>query len=139
MFAAVRALMRRLCFGTRGCVLGPETVASRDRPALADRQRWAFDWSAEVMGRSELATVDAFARWLQEHAETDLTRRRLCALWWEFVEAHELRPVSWRQFDRGLKTAGIVRFRSSLPGRPWLYRVCEPRTATIHRFTRRAA
>lgn len=131
--------MRRRGIGTPKPVLTTETVAIRDKRSRADRQRWTFEWPAEALARKEMATVEGFARWLHEHGESDLTRRRLCSLWFEYVEAHDLRPISWRQFDSGLKSAGVVRFRSSLPRRPWLYRVSEPHTAIVYRLTHRAA
>lgn len=139
MFATIKALMRRTGIGTAYHFPAPETIATRDKRLISDRRRWTFEWSAEALARAETATVEGFARWLHEHGESDLTRRRLCSLWLEYVEAHELRPISWRQFDRGLKSAGVMRFRSSLPGRPWLYSVSEPHTAIVYRLTRRAA
>lgn len=139
MFKNLKSLMSRACFGTGNGCQTAAPLASQDKPAPADRQRWTFEWPAEAWARTETATVDGFARWLHEHGESDVSRRQLCSLWHEFIEANELRPVSWREFDRGLKSAGIVRFRSSLPGRPWLYRVIAPRSAVVYRMQSRAA
>lgn len=139
MFAALKALIRHTGIGTSSPVLAPETIASRDKTTCADRRTWTFEWTAEALSRQQPATIEGFARWLHEIEETDLSRRRLCSLWWEYIEVHDLRPISWPQFDRGLKAAGVTRYRSSRPGRPWLYRVTKPQTAIVYRLTRHAA
>lgn len=111
---------------------GNDATDHDSRGDFADQRLWIFDWPPEALARTEPATVPAFSDWLREHAECDLTRRRLCSLYFEFVEAGELCPVPWREFDRSLKDAGVIRYRSSLHGRPWRYRVAP--VATVHRI-----
>jgi hypothetical protein len=81
--------------------------------------------TAEQLGRAELATTQRFATWLLTVGETqNLTRLRVYALYFEFVDFAELRPLSESAFYRALKEAGICRHRLSAVAdgrRPWAY------------------
>jgi hypothetical protein len=90
----------------------------------ADRVTWTFEWPAEALARDTLASTFDFAGWLREAGFTDsITRRQLVSLYAEFVEVHDLCPLSWGRLDRSLKAAGFERHRASHDGRPWLYRL----------------
>lgn len=124
--------------GTGSLVLGQEDAPPRATDAAVDRRNWTFRWPAETMARPQLATAAGFAGWLHEQSETNLTRRALTSLYAEYVEANELRPLRWHEFDRSLRAAGILRYRSSLRGRPWLYRIEPPQTARVYSLNQRA-
>jgi hypothetical protein len=104
---------------------------SSSGPALSARacpQTWNFEWPPEFAAFDRQADTSEFATWLRAHGHRDsVSRRQLTSLYFEFCEGHQLRPLSWGRFDRSLKPAGIFRVRSSssVPGRPWVYRVIE--------------
>lgn len=80
------------------------------------------------------ASLDEFARWLRGLPDVDndaISRRRLLALYAEFCEYFDLAPLSPGRFDRALKRAGFQRFRLSIPGRLWIYRVMRPGSALV--------
>jgi hypothetical protein len=65
-----------------------------------------------------------FADWLRSHDDIDksaISRRRLLALYAEFCEFYDLRPLTQGRFDRSLKQAGFQRRRLSTGRRPWVY------------------
>ena len=99
----------------------------RPKPApreLGCRQTWNWACPPELAALEEAAQLSAYADWLVEIGHADcVSRRELTSLFYEFCVARQVRPPSWFRFDRGLKQAGIVKFRPNLPGRPWRYRV----------------
>ena len=89
----------------------------------------------------EVAQLSAFADWLIEMGRADcVSRRELTSLFYEFCVVSQVRPPSWWRFDRGLKQAGILKYRPNLPGRPWRYRVRRADTTNVVELAvRRAA
>lgn len=107
------------------------------RQVRADRQTWHFDHDREALAREREADTRDFLIFALGCGEVDpdaISRRALISLYAEFCEARELRPMSWGRFDRSLKGAGFERYRSSLPGRPWLYRAIRPGSAIIFKL-----
>ncbi|MCB1503969.1 MAG: hypothetical protein KDJ47_03240 [Hyphomicrobiaceae bacterium] len=126
--------------GTEQVVLGQQAVrAPYTKADYSDKRTKTFVWPADQLEHPEQATAVGFARWLREHDKSNLPRQILVDLWWDYVVGHDLRPLPWHEFDRSLKRAGIVRYRSSLPSRPWLYRVEELPSAEVIRLDRGAA
>lgn len=73
-------------------------------------------------GRKE--ELSEFAVWSIQAGETDdIPAARLRILYAEFCEYTDTDPVSEAQFFKGLKAAGIERFREGGGQRRWLYKV----------------
>ncbi|MEW5964188.1 MAG: hypothetical protein AB1749_11565 [Pseudomonadota bacterium] len=105
---------------------------------LACTRTWTFAWPPQFERYRFEPDLKAFAAWLAEIGETDLPRRKLTSLYAEYCEVNEVRPLPWGRFDRSLKPAGFVRYRTSRPGRPWHYAVDEPSAAIVLRYRRAA-
>lgn len=103
----------------------------------ACRVTWQFPHPPASLQRETEADTSSFQAWILAHAEIDaeaIARRELISLYAEFCEVHDLRPMPWGRFDRSLKGAGFQRYRSSLPGRPWVYRAIRPGSAIIFKL-----
>jgi hypothetical protein len=98
---------------------------------------WQYQHPPAALERETEADTSSFHAWILADAEIDaeaISRRELVSLYAEFCDVHDLRPMPWGRFDRSLKGAGVERFRSSLPGRPWMYRAIRPGSALIYKL-----
>jgi hypothetical protein len=103
--------------------------------AKACRITWRYEHPAEVLAFAREADTRDFATWLPTVADCEaITRRQLVSLYAEFCEIFHGRPMTWGRFDRSLKGGGFQRYRSSAPGRPWLYRVVRPGSALVYKL-----
>ncbi|MEQ1710315.1 MAG: hypothetical protein ABL908_02825 [Hyphomicrobium sp.] len=82
-----------------------------------------------------------FREWFNEYvassAEIDpeaISRRVLTSLYLECCDYHDLRPMPLGRFERSLKGAGFMRYRSSAPGRPWRYRFTPPAVVAVYQM-----
>lgn len=118
-------------------------LGRRNAPAVqptevrACRVTWQYEHPPEVLLRKTEADTSSFQAWILADAEIDadaISRRELVSLYAEFCDVHDLRPMPWAKFDRSLKGAGFRRFRSSRPGRPWLYEAIRPGSALVYKL-----
>lgn len=119
-----------LQFLKRGRAAAPDPKSSTSVPAISARacpQTWNYEFPPEFSTFAREASTAEFAAWMRENGHDGVPRRVLTTMYGEFCEAHQVRPLSWGRFDRSLKPAGIFRVRSgsSVPGRPWVYRLIE--------------
>lgn len=83
-----------------------------------------FEWTPDVWQRTDTRPVEDFVSMLLAEGNEPMTYRRLQARYYEWCECNELQPIrSWFRWRRAIDAAGIEKFRSSRPDRPWLYRV----------------
>jgi hypothetical protein len=110
--------------------------------AKACRTTWRYVHPPEGMAYAKEADTLRFSEWALTVGEIDvdaIIRRVLISLYAEFCETQKVRPMSWGRFDRSLKSAGFERYRSSGPGRPWLYRLIRPASAIVYKLPPRQA
>lgn len=91
------------------------------------------DFWDDPAGYETAADTSEFAAWCREIDETsDLTRRRLDALYVEFCCTNKVRPLGCRAFERSMHAAGIFGSRprqhkgATTKQRPTIYRIEEP-------------
>lgn len=81
------------------------------------------------------SSLDEFATWLVNAGEINrITSRRLQALYGEFCIFTETPSLSTGCLFRGLKAAGINRYREGTARRRWLYEVQTSREMTSNPF-----
>lgn len=99
-------------------------------------KRGQFDWheeDASVFRRPNELPMEAFARHVSALGlHEGVERSRLIALYVEFLEANDARPIDgWGRWDRELGRVGFLIRRSSRPGRPRLYFAPRPVPARV--------
>ena len=111
-----------------------ETVAKQVRGVA-----WEYQHSSAALALDREADPHKFAAWFATVCVSGhVSRRVLISLYTEFCELHEVRPMTWGRFNLSLKPSGFQRYRLSIGGRPWVYRIAWLSSARLSKMPPRA-
>lgn len=120
-------------------VMSHQKEQAENGPRRGRRVAWEYQHSSAALAIDQEADPQKFAAWFATIcASGHVSRRVLISLYTEFCELHEVRPMTWGRFNLSLKPSGFQRYRLSIGGRPWVYRIAWLSSARLSKMPPRA-